>query len=104
MEKLFEIKNDLFDIAARIKSIDENYKIYFNGDTRRFELHHAAKSPTLQSVLPFSSLDKRTVDYTLESAVKNKELILERIERENAALEKVRSDRLFEKIMSDARI
>ena len=31
MEKLFETEEDLFDISARIKSIDENYKIYFNG-------------------------------------------------------------------------
>lgn len=101
MEKLFEVKGDLFDISARIKSIDENYKIYFNGDTRRYELHHTAKKPAYQLTFPYPRLDKRALDYTLESAVKNKELILKKIDGLNAQVEKQNERRLFEKIAKD---
>ena len=99
MEKLFEVRNDLFDISARIKSIDEFYKIYFNGDTRRYELHNSRKIPTYQLTFPFTRLDKRALDYTLKSAIKYKELILEEIERQNAMTEKKEQKKLFEKIM-----
>ena len=102
MEKLFEVREDLFDISARIKSIDEYYKIYFNGDTRRFELHNTRKTPTFQLTFPFERLDKRALDYTLESAVKNRELILKKIEEHNAKVEKEKSQKLFEKIMTEA--
>ena len=102
MEKLFEVSNDLFDISARIKSIDEYYKIYFNGDTRRFELHNTRKKPTFQLAFPFTRLDKRALDYTLESAIKNKEFILKKIEEYNAKAEREKERKLFEKIMTDA--
>ena len=104
MQKLFEVKEDLFDISARIKSIDEKYKIYFNGDTRRYELHHTAKKPTYQLTFPYARLDKRALDYTLKSAVKNRELILRQIEEQNAKVEEERAKKLFEKAMVDAQI
>ena len=104
MEKLFEVKGDLFDISARIKSIDENYKIYFNGDTRRYELHHGRKKPTYQLTFPFARLDKRALDYTLKSAIKNRELILKEIEEHNAKAEKEKQRLLFEKIMAKVEV
>ncbi len=104
MEKLFETEEDLFDISARIKSIDENYKIYFNGETRRFELHHSKTKPTFQLVFPFDRLDKRALDYTLESAIKNRELILEKIEKRNDETRKENERKLFEKIMNQIEI
>ncbi|MDE6189750.1 MAG: hypothetical protein K2G37_05645 [Clostridia bacterium] len=104
MQKLFEVKNDLFNISARIKSIDENYEIYFNGDTRRYELHHRAKKPTYQLTFPYTRLDKRALDYTLESAIKNRELILRKIKEHNAKAEKEMARKLFEKAMVEAQI
>ncbi|MDE5549004.1 MAG: hypothetical protein K2J13_02000 [Clostridia bacterium] len=104
MEKLFEVRHDLFDISARIKGIDENYKIYFNGDTRRYELHNNRKKPTFQLTFPFARLDKRALDYTLKSAIKNRELILKEIEEQNAKAEKERERALFEKIMTKVQV
>ncbi|MDE6614741.1 MAG: hypothetical protein K2K24_04445 [Clostridia bacterium] len=104
MEKLFEVRHDLFDISARIKGIDENYKIYFNGDTRRYELHNTRKKPTFQLTFPFARLDKRALDYTLKSAIKNRELILKEIEEQNAKAEKERERALFEKIMTKVQV
>lgn len=102
MEKLFEVKDDLFGIAERIKSIDADYKIYFNGDTRSYELHNAKSRPSYQLTFPYRTLDKRAVDYTLKSAVKNKERILREIERNNLRLEEEYRRKLFEKSMADA--
>ena len=102
MQKLFEIKDDLFDISARIKSVDEDYKIYFNGDTRRYELHNAKKYPAFQLALPFPSLDKRAIDYALKSQVKNKERILAEIERHNRAVEREHRRRLVAQAMAES--
>lgn len=101
MDKLFEVRDDLFGIAERIKSIDANYKIYFNGDTRRFELHNTSRKPSFQLVLPYRTLDKRTLDYALESGVKNKEKIIREIEENNKRLEAEHFKALFEKTMSE---
>ncbi len=101
MEKLFEVKDDLFGIAERIKSIDANYKIYFNGDTHRYELHNTRSNPSFQLVFPYASLDKRAVDYTLESDIKNKEKILRQIEENNRRLEEEHAAKLFEKAMQN---
>lgn len=104
MDKLFEVRDDMFGIAGRIKSIDANYKIYFNGDTHRYELHNARSNPTYQLTFPYSSLDKRAVDYTLKSAIANREKILKEIEEHNEKLEKEHAHALFEKAMSEAPI
>lgn len=100
MEKLIEIKDDLFDIANRIKSIDADYKIYFNGDTKSYELHNAKSYPSYQLTFPYKTLDKRAVDYTLKSEVKNKERILKEIEQQNIRQEEEYMKNLFEKTMS----
>ena len=78
MEKLTEIRQDLFDISARIKSIDENYKIYFNRGTRRYELHDSTRVPSYQATFPYARLDKRALDFARRSAVKNSKLYLKR--------------------------
>lgn len=104
MEKLIEIKDDLFGIAERVKSIDANYKIYFNGDTHGYELHNTRCYPSYQLTYPFPRLDKRAVDYTLKSDVKNKERILKEIERHNEQLEKEHTHNTIESIMSKLEI
>lgn len=104
MEKLFEVRDDLFGIAERIKSIDANYKIYFNGDTHRFELHNLRSKPTYQLTFPYATLDKRAVDYTLKSAVKNREKILRLIEENNKKLEERHAKALFEKTMKSVEL
>lgn len=104
MDRLIEIKDDLFDISARLKSIDENYKIYFNGETRRYELHNCATNPTFQAIFPHTVLDKRALDFALNSAVKNKQRILDEIDGHNAKLEKLRQDAIMEKALNQLRL
>ena len=104
MDRLIEIKDDLFDISSRIKSIDENYKIYFNRGTCRYELHNSSKTPTFQAVFPYSSLDKRALDFAMQSRVKNKDAILAEIDAHNARLEKQRQDEIINNAIVNLRI
>lgn len=104
MDRLIEIKDDLFDISSRIKSIDENYKIYFNGGTCRYELHNSSMTPSFQAVIPYFSLDKRTIDFASQTAVKNKDAILAQIDAHNARLEKQRQDELIQKVIGGLRL
>ena len=96
MDRLIEIKDDLFDISSRIKSIDENYKIYFNRGTCRYELHNSSKTPSFQAVFPNTALDKRALDFARQSLIKNKELILAEIDAHNARLERQRQETLIQ--------
>ena len=104
MEMLIEIKDDLFDISSRIKSIDENYKIYFNRGTCRYELHDSSKTPSFQAVFPHTSLDKRALDFARHSSIKNKELILAEIDAHNARLEKQRQDEIINNALESLKI
>ncbi len=104
MERLTEITDDLFDISARIKSIDENYKIYYDRGTCRYELHNSAKSPSFQAVLPYKNLDKRALDFAVQSSVKNKEKILAQIDANNARVEEQKRQEIIEKAMGGLRL
>ncbi|MEG1394838.1 MAG: hypothetical protein RSD04_03700 [Clostridia bacterium] len=88
------ICGDLFGIAERIKSIDDDYQIFFNGETARFELHNSACQPTLQLVIPFDRLDARTIDYAARTRVQNANELLENITRDNEILDKQAGEKL----------
>lgn len=64
------IENDLFGIDNRLKNIDSDYAVFYDNRKQRFELHNMRLCPTLQLVLPYSRLDKRTLDYALKTQVK----------------------------------
>ena len=36
---LIEIKSDVFDIADRIKEVDEEYRLYYDPESMRYEVH-----------------------------------------------------------------
>lgn len=86
--RLIPIKNDLFSIADRIKSIDDKYSICYNGEKKRFEVY-GGKDGGLQCVLPYSQLDSRALDYVRETRIERIDDILAKIEKEN---EKVARD------------
>lgn len=86
---LKEIKNDVYKISKRIKKIDKNYEIYYNTQTREYELHHKKQKKDLGYglvlVLPFDMLDKRTLDYCLKTRACNVDIenYSENLEKEN---------------------
>ena len=74
---MIKITNDVFDIASRIKNINSNYELYYDG---KFKLY---ANNILQLVLPFESLDSRTYDYILKTQIKNLESLQKEIDLNN---------------------
>ena len=77
-----KIFSDAFNICKRIKQINKNYFMVFNFKTSKFEIH----SEDVQGVictLPYSFLDKRSLDYFRLHLSKSNIQILEEVEMEN---------------------
>lgn len=99
MKGLTEITNDLFDIAARLKSVDSNYKLYYNKIAQRYEVHDETQRPqTLAFVVPFAELDARTVQYALYTRVQNAKTVFEEMEKHNARLQREEKRRAVERV------
>lgn len=88
LTKLIEITNDLFDISFRLRAINDDYRLYYNGQKRRYEVH-SAKRQALQFVVPYDELDARTVDYAMYSRVENADVLFRDIERNNKKFQEV---------------
>ena len=101
MDCLEHIHNDLFDIADRLKEVDERYELYFNRKLGRFEIH---ANGALQIAVPFNRLDERTVVLARKTRLENLEKIVESIDRENARLDKLARDRAIENCLAAAEV
>lgn len=87
---MIRIDCDLFDIAKRIKEIDENYIIYFNPQKAKFELHRESYGKVgYELTFPFNSLDARAINYCLKTRIERKEDLLKEMEKENKRLERL---------------
>lgn len=75
-----KITHDLFDIATRIKELDERYEIYFDTDAQKYYIYALG---VRQLTLPYDKLDVRTLDYVYEARVENAEKILKEIDEYN---------------------
>ncbi len=93
---LIEIKNDLFDIAQRLKSVDETYRLFFNVDKQRYEVYEGNHGFCLAFVVPYDELDERTVKYARFTRVENSKALLQAVENHNAALDKELAKRCVE--------
>lgn len=101
MAKLL-ITNDLFDIADRLKSVNEFYKLVFNTETQRYEVYDSSRGDSLAFVVPYDELDARTVAYAEFTAVQNAKAVFAEVEKHNAELERNNLYRLRQKISEQA--
>lgn len=99
-KNLVAITNDLFDIASRVRSMNNNYKIFYNRGTTKYELHCQGCVPTLQLVLPYSQLDTRAIDYIAKTRVSNLDKIIEEITTNNEKVEKQISNQIIQNNIS----
>ena len=99
MTGLLEITNDVFDIADELKKIDSDYRVYYNKIKHRFEIHHLRYKPTLQLVVPYDTLDYRTVDFVQMTRVDRtaEPLDIDELNRiaEEKAVRKIKEDTLY---------
>jgi len=81
---LDNVTDDLFDIAKRIKEIDNRYRIYFNNQKCNFEVHTQA----LEFTVPYDVLDERTLFHAMRTRAENSYELEREVECHNALLEK----------------
>lgn len=93
------VENDLFDIANRIKAIDEDLFVCFNCKSHRFELHNSRFKNSFQLQLPFDRLDCRTLDYAFETHIKNRKALMEATDRFNLEVEKRRNEQICASVL-----
>lgn len=79
---MIEITNDLFDIAWRLRSVNNSYRLYYNTQKCRYEVRNS-NTNALEFVVPYDELDARTVEYARYTSVQNAELIFSDIEKNN---------------------
>lgn len=84
---LIEIKNDLFDVAARLKSVDPTYELYFNVEKQRYEVYERNHGFALAFVVPYQELDARTVKFARFTRVENSKHLFVEIEKNNQKIE-----------------
>ena len=81
------IEDDLFGVCRRLKSIDDGYFVFLNYKTGKFEVHNSKDTRTLCLVLPYDTLDERTVRHVLYTRAERVERIVAQMERENRRLQ-----------------
>ena len=83
--RLIQIKSDVFDIADRIREIDERYRLYYNSCEDRFEIRLKGREAELV-VTWKDALDARLVTKLRETHVRRVERFIEELEaQENKA-------------------
>ena len=88
------IQNDLFDIADRLKEINEHYEVYFDTERQKFVVKAFGLH---QFTVPYDKLDVRTLDYAYYTRRENAEAILHDVDvynerRERDDLRKVKDE------------
>ena len=78
-----EIKNDLYDIAERIKKIDERYRVFFDTVLQKFVV---TAGDYTAAVLPYEELDARAVRYLHYTRFDNAERVLRDVDEHNERL------------------
>ena len=81
------ITSDLFDIAWRLRSVNDGYRLYYNTQKCRYEVRNSI-TDALEFVVPYDELDARTVEYARYTSVQNANALFEEIERNNKQVEK----------------
>lgn len=100
MSNLRWIRNDLFSIARRLKEIDRWYRVAFNVETERFEVHNLRQAHTLCLVVPYETLDARTVNMVRKTHVSRADELLAEMEKHNSLLEKQKDYEVGQKVMA----
>ncbi len=80
-----KIKNDLFNIAERMKRDFPDYEIVFNTENQRFQIE---KGEGTVLVIPYENLDERTLDRLYFTRAENVEEVLAEVEKHNEELAK----------------
>lgn len=77
------IKNDVFDIASRLKEIDKDYFVVWDTVKQRFEVHNSKnRGDTFCVSVPHKSLDARTITRVLYTRIERVEQLLDELKKQ----------------------
>lgn len=82
-----KIESDVFDIAKRVKQINENYYILFDTSKQKFELHSKEQQNSYCFSYPFQNLDNRFLDLVYTTNIEYIDNIVEDIDNNNREIE-----------------
>ncbi len=82
-ERLVEIRSDVFDIADRMKEVDERYLLFYNLDKARFEVRLKGREEEI-AVTWQGALDARLLTKLRETHVRRRDELIKEIERSEA--------------------
>ncbi len=79
-----EIFLDIFDIVKKIKSIDNNYRVFRNIQKHRYEIYYQkGLNLNLEIVVPYDELDYRIINLLNKTKVENADKLFEEIDKHN---------------------
>ncbi len=85
------LSSDVFDIVKRLKMIDKDYLVSWNDKKRRYEIVRIVNGVVItELVVPYKTLDKRTLDLVMKSSVRYLSRTLSNVDRANRLLEEKR--------------
>ena len=80
--KGYEVTSDLYSIADRLKEIDNGYFIFYSYKNERYEVHNKSqRGQTLSLVLPYKTLDERTVRLVRKTRSERMKSLIEEMEK-----------------------
>ena len=78
------LTGDLFDITGRLRAIDADYFVAYNGRLHRYEVHHRRqRGGTFCLAVPYDRLDARTVTLVRRTRAERAAKLLKEYERDN---------------------
>lgn len=98
MPGLILVENNVFDIPKRLREIDPGYFVMFNPENQKYELHNENQDTTYCLTFPFDELDSRAIDYTRETRIERKDIILKQIKQHNEKVERDRRNEFEDKV------
>ncbi|MCI8458731.1 MAG: hypothetical protein HFE46_03570 [Clostridia bacterium] len=102
MQSAVIVENDLFGIAARLRSIDDGYFVVYDKRKHAFEVHNSRqRGNTFALSVPYPCLDVRTERLVRRTRVENAKRLLEEMERENRRREQALRREQMQKIYKE---
>lgn len=102
MQSAVIVENDLFGIAARLRSIDDGYFVVYDKRKHAFEVHNSRqRGNTFALSVPYPCLDVRTEQLVRRTRVENAKRLLEEMERENRRREQALRREQMQKIYKE---
>ena len=91
------VTHDLYDIADRLKEIDEDYFVFYSYRDKRYEVHHKGqRGDTFALAVPYDELDVRSLRLVRRTRPERAEKLIEEMEKQNREAEKRARDRAVE--------